>query len=98
MKEFIVYENKKKNVRIYIHKGRRDKGHKLCWYGIRRDDTTGLADWLGIIEFSPRWRQYVTVFEPNTQWSAGCKEKIAEFERMINTKWRKSLLRKRQQK
>ena len=98
MKDFIIYE--KGETRVYIHKGtkrfwRNNKWitHKLCWYGIRRDDKTGLSHWLGIISFNPKWRQYTTKFEPNIEWSAGCKYMISIFENKINYEWRKSLKR-----
>lgn len=93
MKDFIIY--RKGTTRVYIHKGTRTfwknnrwVKHKLCWYGIRRDDDTGLSLWLGIISWDGAWRQYVTCFEPNTKWSAGCKKKIAEFEDIINNEHR----------
>jgi hypothetical protein len=46
---------------------------------------------MGMISFNPRWRQYTTKFEPNTEWSSGCKKKVCEFEDMINRKWRLSV-------
>lgn len=91
VKEFIVYQRGR--TRVYIHKGRREKGHKLCWYGIRRDDSTGLCALLGIIKFSGRWRQYVTEFEPDTVWSSGCKKRICEFEDLLNARWKKKVRR-----
>jgi len=88
MIEFIVYQ--KGETRVYIHKGRKEKGQKLCWYGIRRDDNTGLACLLGLIRFSGKWRQHVAVFEPDAQFSSGCLKKICEFIDRLNKKWRKS--------
>jgi len=87
MREFIVYQ--KGETKVYIHKGRIEKGHKLCWYGIRRDDNTGLCHLLGIIKFSGAWRQYVTEFETDSVWSSGCLRRICEFEDMLNKQWRK---------
>ena len=86
MKEVIIYQ--KGETKIYIHKGKREKGHKLNWYGIRRDDKTGLANILGIIRFDGGWRQFIFFPELNTKWSAGCKEEIAKFERKITKEWR----------
>jgi hypothetical protein len=87
--EFIVYEND--NTKIYIHPFEKEKNRKLVQYGIRRDDHTGFAHLLGLIKFNGGWRQYITEFKPNTIWSAGCKEKICEFERMMNEKWKKNI-------
>jgi len=96
MKDFIIYQ--KGTTRVYIHKGTRKtwrKGkwikNKLCWYGIRRDDDTGLADLQGIISFNPRWRQYTSKFESDTEWSSGCKQMICIFENKINREWRLSV-------
>ena len=85
MKDFIIYE--RGETLVYINQCR-NKGKKTKLFTIRRDDKTGYAHLLGIIKFDGAWRQYVTEFEPNTKWSAGCKKKIAEFEEIINKKWR----------
>ena len=88
MKEFIIYE--KEETRVYICEGIIPKGKKLKTYNIRRDDSRGLAHYLGTISFNGRWRQYTTKFENDTEWSSGCKKKISEFEDKINMKWRKT--------
>lgn len=87
MKEFIVYQ--KGETKVYIHRFIKEKGRKLFRYGIRRDDKTGYAWLLGIIQFDGAWRQYVTIFEPQIRWSSGCKKKICEFEDKLNARWRK---------
>jgi len=87
MKDFVVYQ--KDDTLVYIHKGIKEKGHKLPWYGIRKNDSGGMYEWLGLIRFDGKWRQFVSEFAENTKWSAGCLEKIAEFERKITLEWRK---------
>ena len=95
MKEFIVYQNLHGNqTRVYIHKGRKEKGQKLCWYGIRRDDNAGLCHLLGCIQFTGRWRQYVAVFEPDAQFSSGCLKKICEFIDRLNKRFREKAIKK----
>jgi len=96
MKDFIIYQ--KGTTRVYIHKGMRKIWRRNKWvktklfkYGIRRDDDTGLSYWMGLISFNPKWRQYTTKFELNTEWSSGCKLKICEFENKINAEWPKSI-------
>lgn len=89
MKNFVIYQ--KGIILVYIHEGRIEKGHKLPWYGIRRNDSTGLAEWLGVISFNGGWRQFTTKFEPNIEWSSSCKKKICKFEDILNKKWRDGL-------
>jgi hypothetical protein len=86
IKNRIIYERGK--TKVYINQCH-NPGKRTNLYTIRRDDKQGFAWILGIIKFDGAWRQYVTEFEPNTKWSAGCKEEIAKFEREINKKWRK---------
>ena len=98
IKEITIYE--KGETRVYIHQCQRnfkwDKVKKKTeTYGIRRDDKTGFAHWLGAIRWSGAWRQYVFEPEPNTQWSSGCKKKMCEFEDMINTRHRNKLKKAR---
>ena len=92
MKDFIIYEKGK--TKVYILKCLKiPKGKKLPIYLIRRDDNTGYGHLLAIISFNGRWRQYITKFEPNTEWSASCKEQICIFENRINYEWRQNLNR-----
>lgn len=85
MQEVTIHESKK--VRVYINQCH-NKGKKTYYYTVRKDDSTGLAEVLGVIRFSGRWWQYV--FEPkeNTFWSAGCMQGIVKFLEKINKKWR----------
>ena len=85
MKEFVVYE--KGETKVYINQCH-NPGRKTKAFAIRRDDKKGCAWFLGEIKFSGAWRQYVSEFEPGTIWSAGCKRKIAEFEEILNKKFR----------
>jgi hypothetical protein len=85
MNNFTVYE--KGETKVYINQCY-NKGKKTKLFSIRRNDKTGRGCLLGLIKFDGAWRQYVTEFEPNTKWSSGCKKKIAEFEDIINKKWR----------
>ena len=94
IKDFIVYESK--GVKVFINQCH-THGMKTKLFSIRRGDNTGLGHLLGVIKFSGRWRQYVSGFERDTIWSAGCKEKIAEFERIETKKWRDSLKKKKVQ-
>lgn len=85
MKERIIYESER--TQVYINQCH-NKGKKTKLFTIRRDDQHGRAELLGLIKFDGAWRQYVTEFQPDTKWSAGCKEEIAKFEREINKKQR----------
>ncbi len=90
MKDFLIYENKEKKVKISINECH-NKGKKTKLFTIRQNDKNGFGYILGIIKFHPSWWQYVTEFEPNTIWSSGCKKKLCEFEDILNKKWRKKL-------
>lgn len=85
MKEFVIYEKGK--TKVYINQCH-NKGKKTKLFSIRRDDEHGLCWFLGIIKFYGAWRQYATMFEPDTIWGAACKRKICEFEEMLNKKFR----------
>lgn len=87
-KEFVIYENK--NTRVYINQCYA-KGKKTKVFAVRRDDKKGCARYLGSIEFSGAWRQYVFCPEPETKWSSGCKKKMCEFEDMLNKQWKEGL-------
>jgi hypothetical protein len=92
MKEFLLYE--KRFTRVYINQCH-NKGRKTKLFAIRRDDILGKGHFMGQIYFDGAWRQYVSTFEPNTKWSAGCKEKICEFERELNRNLREKWKLKR---
>ena len=94
-KEFTIYENK--NTRIFINQCHA-KGRKTKVFAVRRDDKKGLGLYLGAIEFSGAWRQYVFCPEPLTKWSSGCKKKICEFEDMLNKQWRDKIKRREENK
>jgi hypothetical protein len=84
-KDFIIYE--KGETKVYINQCH-NPGKKTRLFTIRRDDDREYGYLLGVIKFDGGWKQYLTFFEPDTKWSAGCKKKIAEFEEIINKKWR----------
>lgn len=88
MKDFTVYERGK--VKVFINQCYNPK-KKTKLFAIRRDDKSGLGRFIGTIRFSGAWRQYVTEFEKGTIWSAGCKEKIVEFEKILNKQFRDKL-------
>jgi len=92
MKERTIYQSKK--VRTYINECHA-KGRKTRIFAIRRDDEKGCGRFLGIIAWDGAWRQYVSCFEPDTKWSAGCKEEIAKFEREMTKKQREKWRKKR---
>ena len=92
IKEVTVYQRGK--VRVYINQCH-NIGKKTKLFAIRRDDSHGLSWLLGLIKWDGAWRQYATEFEPNTKWSAGCKEEIAKFERKINKLQRKKWKQKK---
>lgn len=89
-KDFTVYDSE--HVQVYINQCHA-KGRKTRLFAIRRDDGNGMGSYLGGIEWSGAWRQYVFDPEGNTKWSRGCMMKIIEFLDIINneerTKWRK---------
>jgi len=89
-KDVIIYERGK--IKIYINQCYNPK--KKTWlYAIRRDDAKGLAHYLGTIEWSGAWRQYVFCPEPLTKWSAACNQGITDFcieiTQIQRKKWRK---------
>lgn len=90
---YIIYQKDK--TKVYVCECVREKCKKLTRWTIRRDDNTGFGHLLGIISFNGRWRQYTTKFEPNTEWSSGCKRKICDFEDILNVRWHASIRRKR---
>lgn len=87
MKDVVIYEKGRKI--IYINQCH-NKGRKTKLYAIRKDDSFGMAEYLGGIKFNDRWRQYV--FEPHndTIWSWECMIGIVKFLQEINRKWRRS--------
>ncbi len=62
MKQRTIYEND--TTKVYINQCHA-KGRKTNLYAVRRNDKTGLAIYLGIIKFNPRWRQYVFEADKN---------------------------------
>jgi hypothetical protein len=86
IKHVIIYE--RNEVKVYINQCHAT-GKKTKVFAIRKDDNTGLAEYMGGITFNPRWRQYV--FEPEiaTYWSSGCMKNITSFIDDLNMKWRK---------
>lgn len=92
MKERTIYQSKK--IRVYINECHA-KGRKTRIFAVRRDDEKGCGCYLGCIEWSGAWRQYVFCPEHSTKWSAGCKEEIAKFEREMNKKQREKLNKKK---
>ena len=92
MKERTIYQSEK--VRVYINECHA-KGRKTRVFAIRRDDEKGFAHYLGEIKWDGAWRQYVSCFESNTKWSAGCKEEIVKFEREMTKKYREKWRKKK---
>jgi len=85
MKIRIIY--KSESTLVFINQCH-NPGKKTNLYAIRRNNQHGRAEILGRIKWDGAWRQYVTEFEPDTKWSASCKEEIAKFEREINLRQR----------
>ena len=86
IKERTIYQSKK--IRIYINECH-SKGRKTRIFAVRRDDEKVCAGhYLGVIAWDGAWRQYVFCADPDTKWSAGCKEEIAKFERKMTKKQR----------
>lgn len=93
---FVIYE--KGDTFIYIHKGtnknfdyhkRKLVKRKTYWYGIRKNNKSGLAEILGIIQFNGAWRQFVFMPQEDTYWSKSCLERINEFMDKLNKDFRK---------
>lgn len=83
-----------KKYRIYFCKARKEKGRKTDVYIVRKDSSTGLAQYLAEIVWSGRWRQYVLRCVSSiyaTDWSAGCLDEISSFLKKINAKHRESI-------
>lgn len=88
IKSKTIYENN--DTRVYINQCHAT-GRKTNIYAVRRNDKTGIAHYLGIIRFNPRWRQYI--FEPDSKtiWSSSCMKGITGFIDEINLKWRSKI-------
>ena len=99
MENVTIY--KSETTRIYINQCHA-KGRKTRLFAIRKDDKTGLAEYLAGIVWSWRWRQYVFQPESNMIWSSSCLLGIATFLQRINTqerrKWGKKQLHKKAMK
>lgn len=87
IKEVTIYENKK--VRLFINQCH-NKGNKMNLFTIRRDDSTGLGEVLGMIEWSGRWRQYILTPLKQSVWSAGYLSNIVTFIEKQNKKNKKN--------
>jgi len=92
MNNIIIYEGI--GIKIYINQCHA-KGRKTNLYAIRRNDESGLCDYIGGIEWSGRWRQYVFTPDKDTQWSNSCLRKIIDFIDKINKAHREKLRRKK---
>ena len=88
IKQRTIFEDS--NTKVYINQCHA-KGRKTNIYAVRRDDKTGLAIYLGIIKFNPRWRQYIFEADARTLWSSSCMKGITKFIDEINFKWRSRL-------
>ena len=91
MKPVIIYEQG--NTKVYINQCHA-VGRKTKVFAVRKDDRTGLAEYLGSIVFNPRWRQYVFVPEKETIWSKSCLYNITSFLVTETRKWRDKLKQK----
>ncbi len=89
MKTITIFDNGRTKVRINQCYA---KGRKTYLYAVRKDDHTGLAEYIGGISFDGRWRQYVFIPESDTKWSAGCQQGITDFLNKINVKWRRKII------
>ncbi len=86
IKDRIIYQSKK--IRVFINECH-SPGRKTRIFAVRRDVAEKCSgEYLGSISWDGAWRQYVFCGEPNTKWSAGCKEEIAKFEREMTKKQR----------
>jgi hypothetical protein len=90
IKNVTIYENTAAKTKIYINECHRC-GRKTRVFAVRKDDKTGLAEYLGSIKFNPRWRQYVFNPEKDTFWSSGCMKNIMIFIDKMNLSWRKKI-------
>lgn len=95
IKEVTIYQSEK--IRVYINECY-SPGRKTRIFAVRKDvEKVCAGRYLGSISWDGAWRQYVFCAEPNTKWSAGCKEEIAKFERMMTKKQRAKWKLKRSQ-
>jgi hypothetical protein len=94
MKPVVIYE--RGEIKVYINQCH-NPGKKTKIFAIRRNDSHGRAQLLGIIKFDGAWRQYVTEYETNTKWCANCEEEIAKFKRELNKKLREKWSRLKNQ-
>ena len=60
----------------YIHIEEMAKKPKTSVYGVFSNSS---GDYLGSIEWYPRWRQYVFAPQSDTVYSVGCLNDIADF-------------------
>jgi hypothetical protein len=88
IKPVTIYE--KGSTKVFINQCHA-KGKKTKVFAIRRDDKTGLSQYLGSIVFNPRWRQYVFQPEQNTQWCDDCLEEIVAFMAGETWEWRQKI-------
>lgn len=86
---FTIYERADKKVYIY-NKGIKLRNRKLPIYHIWCDENKA-SSIFGVISFNAKWRQFTTKFAKNTEWSAGCKRLICDFEDVLNEQWRESI-------
>ena len=101
IKDVIIYDNG--TTKVYINQCHRNfkwekKKRKTESYAVRRNDKTGLAHYIGGIEWSGRWRQYVFDPEPSTIWNWSCLHQISSFLATINLKHRRKLIKAKKDK
>lgn len=88
----IEYDSKKK-YHLYFVRAFRKKGEKrkMPLYIVRKDSSSSMAERLGLIKFSGKWRQFVFWPDNETMWSFGCLEIVNKFLDKVNKRWRNSL-------
>lgn len=90
----IEYEKKAKYHLYFVRAFKRtkqDKKRKTPIYIVRKDSSSSMAEFLGLIKFSGRWRQFVFYPDNETFWSYGCLEIINKFLLKVNKRWKNKI-------
>ena len=87
-----------KKFHLYFVRAKRrtkqEKKRKTPIYIIRKDSSSALAERLGLIKFSGRWRQFVFYPDEGTFWSSGCLDIVNKFVIKKNKAWRDKIRRR----
>lgn len=87
----IEYDSKNKYHLYFVRAfkiTKQDKKRKTPIYIVRKDSQISMAERLGLIKFSGRWRQFVFYPDNETFWSYGCLEIVNKFLFKVNKRWR----------